>query len=199
MSIPITPAELLVLPNEDREAFNELRAALHAQYSAATPTELFLVEELVQTGWRIRRFRIFEAGTFDPVDGDMHGHIPTLAIVQRCLASAERAYHRSLAALTKLQQVRRSAGQRPAALPEVSPKLAALAEELDRDLPGPADFERLRAIKEKVYAERAKASAHASSATVLHSSASGYTSQSRVNRAASVLQPGRSSNRPPEA
>ena len=44
---PVTPAEELVLPTEDIEAFQELRAGLHAEHLAATPTELFLVEELV--------------------------------------------------------------------------------------------------------------------------------------------------------
>ena len=193
IQFPIIPAEDLVLPGEDLAAFEQLRAGLHEQYAAQTPTELFLVEEVVQNTWRIRRFRIMETASLQSPAPE----IRSLALIQRALAAAERACHRALAALTKLQ----NAKQRPALKqPELSPGLAALAEELDRELsPSPADFERLRAAKEKLYPGRFAASSASASATASHSAASEYTSQSRANRAASALPPVRSSDRPPAA
>jgi hypothetical protein len=119
---PVTPAETLVLPAEDLDAFRQLRAAIHAEYCAATPTELFLVEEIVQNTWRIRRFRQVEAANL----ATHSARISSLTFIERAMAAAERACHRALAALTKMQRARGfvPAKSQPARPPQPSAAVA---------------------------------------------------------------------------
>ena len=59
----LTPA-LLVIGDEDPTEFEELRAALMAQYDPQAPTECELVEYLASQFWRLRRIAFFEAAIF---------------------------------------------------------------------------------------------------------------------------------------
>ena len=90
--------------------------------------------------------------------------IRTLALVQRLLAGAERACHRALTALVKLQAARGFVPQKSEQSIErdqhISPKAGfvpqkpspSIAEELGID---PIEFERMRSIREKVHAHAA--------------------------------------------
>ncbi|HLH01986.1 MAG TPA: hypothetical protein VKX25_04390 [Bryobacteraceae bacterium] len=172
IQFPIAPAEDLVLPGEDLDEFNQLRAGLHAEHAAQTPTELLLVEELVQNAWRIRRFRILEATTLrQPV-----AEFPTLNFLLRAIAAAERASHRALTALTKLQKARGFVPSKsqpelsvepqktssPQPRPQVVPAKTHSVSGLDPSLAaecglGPAEFERLRSLRERIHRQAAAA------------------------------------------
>ena len=57
-------SRLLVIDEEDPTEFEELRAALMAQYDPHTPTECEFVEYLASQFWRLRRIPFFEAAIF---------------------------------------------------------------------------------------------------------------------------------------
>lgn len=99
-------SEQLVIPGEDPAEFDHLRATLRDEHQPADTTEEILIDELAQHFWRLRRFRRLEASAWTP--GNLSNSIDTglLALVQRSMASAERSFHRALAALTKLQKQR---------------------------------------------------------------------------------------------
>jgi hypothetical protein len=50
-----------VLPTEDRAAFDAHRRGFFDEYQPATPTETQLVQELVDTSWRLNRIPLLEA------------------------------------------------------------------------------------------------------------------------------------------
>jgi hypothetical protein len=54
-----------VLPTEDRAAFEEHRRGFFAEYQPANATETQLVQELVDTSWRLNRIPRLEADAFD--------------------------------------------------------------------------------------------------------------------------------------
>jgi len=94
----------LVLPNEDPAELDDLRASLRAQHQPANTTEEILVNELAENFWRIRRMRQLEARTLNPEN--LENLATLLPAIHRAMASAERAFHKSLAALRSLQQDR---------------------------------------------------------------------------------------------
>jgi hypothetical protein len=51
-----------VLPDEDTEAFLDLLAALEAEHQPASPLEEFLVQQLANAQWRLRRLTRVETG-----------------------------------------------------------------------------------------------------------------------------------------
>ncbi len=94
----------LVTPDECAAELDELRATLRREHAPASTIEEILVDDLAQHFWRLRRFREMEARVWQP---DSNLFTPaTLALLARHLASAERSFFRTLAALTKLQQAR---------------------------------------------------------------------------------------------
>ena len=50
-----------VLPSEDRAAYEDHRRRFFDEYQPATPTETQLVQELVDTSWRLNRIPLLEA------------------------------------------------------------------------------------------------------------------------------------------
>ncbi len=96
----------LILPGECAAEFDRLRATLRSEHQPAHTTEEILVDELAQHFWRMRRFREIEARAWHP--DNLNDWLTTglLALIARSLASAERAFFRTLAALTKLQKAR---------------------------------------------------------------------------------------------
>ncbi|HEX3683334.1 MAG TPA: hypothetical protein VHU83_12430 [Bryobacteraceae bacterium] len=96
----------LVLPNEDPAELDRLRASLRAEHQPVNTTEDMLVNDLAENFWRLRRMREFETRAMLP-ENIMNWHqTGLLAVVQRTLASAERGFHKTLAALRRLQQDR---------------------------------------------------------------------------------------------
>jgi hypothetical protein len=100
-------ARQLVLPGEDPAELDALRQDLRRDHQPANTTEQILVNELAEHYWRLRRMRKLEArimgtGTLD----DLERGLRLLSIVQRTMASAERGFHKALAALRQLQKQR---------------------------------------------------------------------------------------------
>ncbi len=54
-------AQTVVLPSEDPAAYQSHRRQFFAEYQPATPTETQLVQELIDTSWRLNRIPLLEA------------------------------------------------------------------------------------------------------------------------------------------
>ena len=97
----------LVLPGEDPAELDALRQDLRREHQPANTTEEILVNELAEHYWRLRRMRKMEArimgtGTLDELERGLR----LLPVIQRTMASAERGFHKALAALRQLQKQR---------------------------------------------------------------------------------------------
>lgn len=53
-----------LLPGESAEAFAEFRQQLYASYQPVGGAEVMLVDRIVESGWRLRRFPAIEAATY---------------------------------------------------------------------------------------------------------------------------------------
>jgi hypothetical protein len=96
-------AKQLVRPGDDPAQLDALRATLPAEHQPANQTEEILVNEIAENFWRLRRFRELEARGMQPenvVDWLDRGLLPLIA---RSMASAERALHKAVTALRRLQ------------------------------------------------------------------------------------------------
>ena len=106
-----------VLPTEDRAAYEQHRAKFFDEYKPATPTESQLVQELVDTSWRLNRIPLLEADalaralppadpnqevTFDIVDA--HRILASLGLHSGRLS---RQFQKALASLREMQEDRR--------------------------------------------------------------------------------------------
>jgi hypothetical protein len=60
-----------ILPSEDQAAYDAHRSGFFDEYQPATPTETQLVQELVDTAWRINRIPALEAALLDRADLDI--------------------------------------------------------------------------------------------------------------------------------
>ena len=105
-------SQQLIIEGEDPAEFDQLRATLRAEHQPLNSTEEILVDELAQHFWRMRRFRALEARAWSPENLDAWCESGLLALIQRSMSSAERAFHKSLATLTKLQKDRPALSQR---------------------------------------------------------------------------------------
>ena len=100
-------SERLVVPGEDPAEFDELRATLRHEHQPVNATEELLVDELAQHYWRMRRIREQETNLWRSGFNSETPPIPKqLDFYARASASAERSFHRTLAALLKLQKLR---------------------------------------------------------------------------------------------
>ena len=99
-------SQQLIIEGEDPAQFDQLRATLRTEHQPLNSTEEILVDELAQHFWRMRRFRALEARAWSPENLDAWCENGLLALIQRSMSSAERAFHKSLATLTKLQKDR---------------------------------------------------------------------------------------------
>ena len=61
----------------------------------------------------MRRFREFETRAFQPENLDDWNNNGLMILIQRSMASAERSFHKALAALAKLQRSRGFVPQKP--------------------------------------------------------------------------------------
>ncbi len=96
-------AKQLVLPGEDPAQLDALRSRLCAEHQPVNETEEILVNEIAENFWRLRRFRELEARGMQPenmLDWLDRGLLPLIA---RQMASAERALHKAITALRRLQ------------------------------------------------------------------------------------------------
>jgi hypothetical protein len=96
----------LVLPFEDAAELDELRVSLRAEHQPANTTEEILVNELAEQFWRLRRMRNFETRALQPDTVNSELDLKLVAFIQRSMTTAERSFHKSLAALRQLQKDR---------------------------------------------------------------------------------------------
>jgi hypothetical protein len=115
-------ARSAVLPSEDPAAYETHRRQFFAEYQPASPTETQLVQELVDTSWRLNRIPLLEADVltraahppteqaaidFDIVDA--HRLISNLSIQSQRLS---RQFQKALDQLRDIQAVRRERERR---------------------------------------------------------------------------------------
>jgi hypothetical protein len=115
-------ARSAVLPSEDPAAYETHRSQFFTEYQPATPTETQLVQELVDTSWRLNRIPSLEADVlaraahppteqaaidFDIVDA--HRLISNLSIQSQRLS---RQFQKALDQLRDIQAVRRERERR---------------------------------------------------------------------------------------
>jgi hypothetical protein len=113
-----------VLPHEHRDEFDILLACLRDEFHPANQHELFLVEQMAQSRWRLARAGRLETAIFDQMLlGEMAGTDPdqklaaklmaggdrALATIQRYAAAAERSYYKAHTELLKSRQARNEA------------------------------------------------------------------------------------------
>jgi hypothetical protein len=129
-------AQSQVIPGEDPAALALLAAEYYDRYQPATPEVRALVDTLVTAEWLQRRFRALEAqlwqyhirNLYHPTEGlelpqVYEGNNQVFSRLQRRIDAAERIYHRTLAALQKIESrapqpddpIDRAPGPRPPA------------------------------------------------------------------------------------
>ncbi len=112
-------AKSQVIRGENPAALDSLAAEYHARFQPSAPEERFLVDTLIDSEWLLRRMRVVEAQLWDKdfafVDNleESEKKIAlgltfvreqeTFLHLQRRIDSANRAYHRALRALERLQ------------------------------------------------------------------------------------------------
>ena len=99
-------SEHMIQPGEDPAELDNLRADLRHEHQPVNQTEEILVNELAEQFWRLRRMRRIETRMLDPQNFSHMISDGALALVNRLMASAERGFHKSLAALRQLQKER---------------------------------------------------------------------------------------------
>jgi len=105
-------AKQLLLDTEDPAQYEALRQDLIDSYRPANGAELMLVEEIAQNFFRLQRARNIEAenmnmcaGGADPIIkfGCAQGHFDS---IRRYMTSIERAWHRAMQQLERMQTIR---------------------------------------------------------------------------------------------
>jgi hypothetical protein len=102
-----------VLPSEDRAAYESHRRQFFDEYQPATPTETQLVQELIDTSWRLNRIPLLEAKILSGADGlpiiDAHRLLSNLGIQAHRLS---RQFQKALENLRDIQADRRDRERR---------------------------------------------------------------------------------------
>ena len=128
-------AKSVLIPHESAGDYNEIRAALIADYAPATSQELMLVDQIAAGYWRTIRARRLESAMFDnqlraykqkhrkpqaPDGRDDEGCAVILQVEPESMltnylrydAAISRDYYRAIAALEKMQAARRREEER---------------------------------------------------------------------------------------
>ena len=114
-------AATAVLPTEDAAAFESHRRQFMDEYQPATPTETQLVQELVDTSWRLNRIPLLEAdlltratdasATREPIACDIAEATRALATLGMHGQRLSRQFQKTLDQLRALQTERRECEQ----------------------------------------------------------------------------------------
>ena len=95
-----------VLPSEDQAAFDALRRSFFDQHKPATPIETQLVQELVDTAWRLNRIPLLEAELLVQ-NPDPQSLIPQLATLGLYGSRLSRQFQKAVDQLLDIQHERR--------------------------------------------------------------------------------------------
>jgi hypothetical protein len=138
-------SKLIVIPGEDPEAFESLKADLENSHQPANLQEQFLVQQIAENLWRLLRARGIETATFQAnmasttptphIPGACHMRTPashtdaaarafnenakTFDNLRRYETAIERAYYRAIDHLCKLQKERRANEEKQTPKPEI--------------------------------------------------------------------------------
>jgi hypothetical protein len=91
-----------LLPTEDPNGFEALRASLIADHQPTNETESILVNEMAESHWLANRAQNLQAGCFDPNTGQV-SDAKTFSLYLRYQTTHTRAFHKSLSDLLKLR------------------------------------------------------------------------------------------------
>ena len=103
----------VVIQGEDPARYEALLEGLQDAHRPANTAEAILVEEIAQTFWRLQRARALEAENFLMLSGGADPVIPFNAEsakfdnVRRYMTTIERAYHRAIEQLARMQATRK--------------------------------------------------------------------------------------------
>ncbi len=97
----------LVIQGEDPADLDALRDDLRREHQPADTTEEILVNELAENYWRLRRMRRYETRVMASETAEEFAQkMALLPLIQRTMASAERAFHKALTTLRQIQKER---------------------------------------------------------------------------------------------
>ncbi len=98
-------ARRVVLQNEDQTEFDEMHAALFSDYAPQSQVEEELVQEIADASWRLRRVARLETELFDSGENFIELS-SSLDKLRRYRTSIERAFHKAIDQLRKIQGTR---------------------------------------------------------------------------------------------
>jgi len=98
-------ARTVVLPGEDRQEFIRLCDTLEAEWQPRTSTELFYLEQMAVSQWKLTRMEVGEAGIYHEVAG-AKTQIPLLDRIWKAQHSMERSFARAQRELERIQSSR---------------------------------------------------------------------------------------------
>jgi hypothetical protein len=107
----------IVIPGEDASAYEELRKGLHQSYKPKTEAEKILVDQIAANAWRLMRAQRVEAAFLAKlVEGAENPDVAIAAAflekpkevarMHRYVTTAQNAYFKAIAELSKLQKQR---------------------------------------------------------------------------------------------
>jgi hypothetical protein len=103
-------ARTALLPSEDPAAYEQHCRQFRAEYQPANPTESQIVQELIDTSWRLNRIPLLETGLFDQTNRpecQPQTVIQSLAALGLHGARLSRQFHKALDQLHTIQEQRR--------------------------------------------------------------------------------------------
>ena len=98
-------ARTVVLPGENRQEFNDLCDVLEAEWQPRTATELFYLEQMAVSQWKLTRMEVGEADVYHEVTG-AKTQIPLLDRLWQAQCRMERSFARAQRELERIQASR---------------------------------------------------------------------------------------------
>jgi len=105
-------ARTVVLPGEDRQEFERLCDVLEGEWQPRTATELFYLEQMAVSQWKLTRMEVGEVDVYHEVSG-AKVQIPLLDRLWRAQCRMERSYARAQRELERIQSSRAFQAQQP--------------------------------------------------------------------------------------
>jgi hypothetical protein len=105
-------ARTVVLPGEDRQEFERLCDVLEAEWQPRTATELFYLEQMAVSQWKLTRMEVAEADVYHEVTGAKI-QIPLLDRLWQAQCRMERSFARAQRELERIQSSRSFQTQQP--------------------------------------------------------------------------------------
>jgi hypothetical protein len=113
-------ARAVVLPDENREEFDQLLAALQDQYQPQNPAEHYLVDQAAIAQWKLVRAEVFAGRSYDE-DPSAKARYAMFGHMTMITGRLERAYLKAYKELDRIKAAREKQPKQPEK-PEKSPK-----------------------------------------------------------------------------